>query len=294
MSTSSSVETLWDLQKPNLPPRSRLFHLPPVGIGSLFVESLMGYIVRLADYHCITPHRLILQEIVPHMVQNGYFPSGWHRRIKRFFQPNSPLIQGNEIEGAMTIALIQALEELTLRQDISQLTLLRQATSLLAESQIRRHQAWCPICLQEWQQTERVIYTPLIWLLQDLRICPQHRDQELADHCPHCQQAFPPLTDHSRPGYCPKCHEWLGMPSWTQPYSQSAPKDREWSDLFPDPLERQLFWLDDSEELLSHTEYPFLPPKNPLPSDLDRHFIQPPDAVSTVLSISCPKRTIYA
>jgi TniQ len=295
MSTSSSVENLWDLQKPHLPPRSRLFHLPPIGIGSLFVESLMGYIVRLADYHCVSPRRLILREIVPHMVQNGYFPRGWHKKIQRVFQPNSPLIQGNEVEGALTVALIQALEELTLRQDVSQLAILRQATSLLAESQLRRHQAWCPICLKEWQQAERVIYTPLIWLLQDLQICLQHRDQALVDRCPHCQQAFPPLTDNSRPGYCPKCHEWLGVLPIIQSYAQSAPKDWEWKDFFPDPLERQLLWLDDSEELLSRTEYPFLPPKNPLLGDLSRHVAQmPPDAVPAVLSISCPKRTRYA
>ena len=31
---------LWDLTRPAIPPRSRLYHLEPVGIGTPYVESL--------------------------------------------------------------------------------------------------------------------------------------------------------------------------------------------------------------------------------------------------------------
>lgn len=41
----------WDLTLPPIPPRSRLFCLPPVGIGTAAVESLTGYVARLAMTH---------------------------------------------------------------------------------------------------------------------------------------------------------------------------------------------------------------------------------------------------
>lgn len=42
---------LWDLTCPAIPPRSRLFHLAPIGIGTPWTESLTGYLARLAEAH---------------------------------------------------------------------------------------------------------------------------------------------------------------------------------------------------------------------------------------------------
>jgi TniQ len=269
MSISLPTSELWDLQKPTVPPRSRLFHLPPIGIGTLFVESLMGYVIRLANVHCVPPHQLVFREIAPRMVQNGYFPLNWRNRVKQLFQPNSPLIKGNELEGATTTAFIQALEELTLRQDFAQLSILRQATALFAESQLRSHQSWCPQCLAEWQQDERVLYMPLIWLLKTLEICPQHPRQALIHCCPHCQRSFPPLAETSRIGFCPRCRQWLGVLPWTASQHPCEQNNAEWDSVFADPLEWQLMWLDDSEHLLPQAQQPFYPPKLPGVSDLN-------------------------
>lgn len=271
MPVKPTTAELWDLQKPTVTSRSRLFHLQPIGVGTLFVESLMGYVVRLADYHCVTPRQLVFREIAPRMVQKGYPVVGWHKRIERIFKSNSPLIQGNELEGAMTTALLQALEELTLRRDLSQMTLLRQATASFAWSQLRGYQAWCPRCLAEWRQAGRVIYTPLIWLLKGLKICPQHRFQELIHHCHHCQKSFPPLAETLSPGVCPKCRGWLGdlsLPPSPQPLQRP---DSEWSAFLPDPLEWQLMWLDNSEKLLSEAKELFYPPKLSGSGDLNHH-----------------------
>jgi hypothetical protein len=38
----------WDLEKPSIPDRSRLYQLEPIGIGTPHVESLTGYISRLS------------------------------------------------------------------------------------------------------------------------------------------------------------------------------------------------------------------------------------------------------
>lgn len=39
----------WDLSRPKIPPRSRLYHLEPVGVGTPYVESLTGYMARLGE-----------------------------------------------------------------------------------------------------------------------------------------------------------------------------------------------------------------------------------------------------
>ena len=48
---ASALETYesWDLKKLVIPSRSRLYQLEPIGIGTPLVESLTGYISRLAE-----------------------------------------------------------------------------------------------------------------------------------------------------------------------------------------------------------------------------------------------------
>src|SRR5215213_5518429 len=57
--------SVWDVTAPELPPRSRLSHLAPIGAGTAEVESLTGYIARLAAIHCVNPGALFAQEMVP-------------------------------------------------------------------------------------------------------------------------------------------------------------------------------------------------------------------------------------
>jgi TniQ len=63
---ASVLETYeaWDLKKVSIPSRSRLYPLEPVGIGTPVVESLTGYVSRLAEAHCVTPKVLISRELV--------------------------------------------------------------------------------------------------------------------------------------------------------------------------------------------------------------------------------------
>ena len=55
----------WDLEEASVPPRSRLYHLKPIGVGTLYAESLTSYIVRLAEAHCVLPKILVTHEILP-------------------------------------------------------------------------------------------------------------------------------------------------------------------------------------------------------------------------------------
>src|SRR2546427_5615316 len=49
------------------PPRSRLYSLEPIGIGTPEVESVSSYLNRLAQAHCVTVSALITHELLPHL-----------------------------------------------------------------------------------------------------------------------------------------------------------------------------------------------------------------------------------
>src|SRR5262249_16116310 len=52
-------------QSQDIPPRSRLYHLAPVGVGTPNVESLTSFVMRLAAAHCVKTITVIAQEIAP-------------------------------------------------------------------------------------------------------------------------------------------------------------------------------------------------------------------------------------
>ena len=71
---------LWDLAPRVMPPRSRLYSLQPMAIGTQHVESLSSYIMRVAEAHTVSVRTLILKEIFPDlstMPTNTHF-SGLH------------------------------------------------------------------------------------------------------------------------------------------------------------------------------------------------------------------------
>ncbi|MGC8714570.1 MAG: TniQ family protein, partial [Leptodesmis sp.] len=39
---------------------------------------------------------------------------------------------------------------------------------------LRLHKAWCPICYSEWSANSQIIYEPLLWALELVKICPVH------------------------------------------------------------------------------------------------------------------------
>lgn len=49
--TEASLLPIWDMSVPDIPPRSRLYSLTPLGLNSPLVESLTSYICRLAYEH---------------------------------------------------------------------------------------------------------------------------------------------------------------------------------------------------------------------------------------------------
>ena len=46
--------------------RSRLYSLPPIGLGTALVESLSSYVVRLAEAHAVSAADLVRRELSRH------------------------------------------------------------------------------------------------------------------------------------------------------------------------------------------------------------------------------------
>ena len=59
----------WDLGIPPIPKRSRLYALEPMAVGTALVESLTGYVARLAEAHCVSVADLLGIELSPPAAQ---------------------------------------------------------------------------------------------------------------------------------------------------------------------------------------------------------------------------------
>jgi len=204
--TVGDVYEEWDLSPVQVPGRSILYALEPIGVGTAFVESLTSYIARLADAHCVFAGVLIYKMIVPLMP--GYTSEERQHPLFRADGYKSNLINGTGIRATVAV---QSLEQLTGRSDLRALTLLIWTDVFPLRGLVRLVKAWCPACYEEWRREGKIIYDPLLWILQEVSICVRHR-QHLKASCPYpdCRRSLPALTWRSRPGYCAYCHRWLG------------------------------------------------------------------------------------
>ncbi len=195
----------WNGSIPPLPSRSRLYHLEPIGIGTPYVESLTGYIARLAETHCVTPKDLIMQEIIPSQSQTGPILN-YYYRLNQFWINNAMTLNGI---SPIARLWVERLQSFTSCENLRFLTLLTWSEVIGLNKLLRRRKAWCPVCYEEWRQTHQVVYEPLLWALASVSICFKHR-QLLITSCPQCQRSSPLLTQIMRLGYCSQCMLWLG------------------------------------------------------------------------------------
>jgi TniQ len=200
----------WELdQTVLLLTRSELYSLRPAGLGTSFIESLAGYIARLAEQHCLTTRTLIVQKFLLSLEKPYLSAQKYHDSITAFWKDTATLNGAN----VLTAEWVRITEKLTLYPDLHLLTMLPWAKVLSPKGLIRRPQAWCPFCYEEWESDKVVIYTPLIWSLEVVSICPRHHTP-LQEQCPYenCNRHIPLLAARSRAGYCAHCGRWLGYP----------------------------------------------------------------------------------
>ncbi len=186
----------WDLAPVSIPARSRLHSIEPIGIGTPLVESLTGYMIRLAASHAVRVSDLIEHEL---RTSIPYF--------------HAPAGIPNAINGVNESARnwVSALESFTLRDNLQLLTLLPFASLLATPFLIRQERAWCPRCYEFQTARGQDVYEQLVWCLQSVQVCPLHKTP-LETSCPACHRGLRPLCAVSRPGFCSRCHQWLGFP----------------------------------------------------------------------------------
>ena len=135
----SSAPKEWILHGLPIPARSTLYSLEPVGIGTPDVESLTGYISRLAEAHCVTT--LTLAKTVFALARGAP-----QKEYTKFVSNHSePLLNGLTLT---TRAMVDALGRLTLRKDLSFLTMLRWSEVLPPHKLLKQRAAWCPECCE--------------------------------------------------------------------------------------------------------------------------------------------------
>ncbi|BAU65486.1 hypothetical protein STA3757_28730 [Stanieria sp. NIES-3757] len=192
----------------DFPETSCLYSLESIAVGTPYTESLSSYLNRLAQEHCVTPQKLIMGEIAPTILGDKYAPEIFSKNVSSLFGNSDakPAINGMR---EMTRSLVDALEKLTLRQDLRFLSCVTWKGIISDRGLFRQYKAWCPLCFETWRQARKLIYEPLLWSFREVDFCPEHQC-ELCDRCPHCDSFQKAISDFSVPGYCSRCRHWLG------------------------------------------------------------------------------------
>jgi hypothetical protein len=194
-----TIYPIWNIEVPQTPPRSRLFKLEPIGIGTDVVESLTSYTARLAAEHCTSPYKLLSNEVLA-LMERDTFPSLKSRGCL-----------AKRLNGLQTLTdlVIASFERLTLRDDLRHMTLFNWRNILSHSSLLRGNRAWCAFCYEECLSDSKVIYDPLVWAIKIITVCLKHNER-LCEICPKCMRQLSFLDSYYVPGYCSQCHAWLG------------------------------------------------------------------------------------
>lgn len=199
---------------------SRLYSLPPFGLGTGLVESLTSYLTRLAYAHGVTVEELAAAEIAPLANKSA-------KAARAKFSLDSYSLNGMETWTALTL---DALTRLTLQDDLALLTMLPWNKMLSRQNLLRRQLAWCPACYTQWQNSGQTFYIPLIWTLKPVLLCPEHL-QPLRDRCPYsdCGRQLRLINSRIKLGFCPYCRRWLGDAAPVSPdVTPAADLDQPW------------------------------------------------------------------
>ncbi|MGG6270910.1 TniQ family protein [Leptolyngbya sp. AN03gr2] len=200
-----------------IPARSLLHHLRLINIRHIYVESLSSHIIRLSESHSVYTGVLMEYVLAP-LLQKTY--GGAH--LNKIYSHVCAL---NGV-GTMAFDLVNVLESQTLHKELEFLTMLPWSEVVPVQSLMRSVRAWCPICYEEWRINRSVIYDPLLWTLDVVKICPVHR-RSLDSVCPHCHHSNRLMSWRSRLGYCYKCEKWLGSLSSTPPTENKSQSETE-------------------------------------------------------------------
>ncbi|WP_419393426.1 TniQ family protein [Cytobacillus praedii] len=193
------------LQDYNQVQSSTLYNIEPIGIRTIFCESLTSYFVRLAEVHCLNLG-VLLNKIVSPVLKKDYVLRSSEFGGNRFFDGARTFngIDKNSLD------LVNALGYLTKRKDLLQLTLKKWDRVLTNRELLKKSLSWCPLCLKEFYMNYNFEYYPLLWFIKPVKSCLIHKTI-LIDTCQSCKNKVPILHRESVNGLCPYCKSKLSL-----------------------------------------------------------------------------------
>ncbi|MEZ5616436.1 MAG: TniQ family protein [Rhodocyclaceae bacterium] len=184
-----------------IPPRSVLFSLSPVGIGTPQQESLLSLLVRTSRAHAVSPRHLVGK------VFGKAMPAIGKLDYSTFYRSLAGTVNGI---GQYAELFVSAMEYLTGRPSLDYLTMLpwKKVFPHNGQGLLARHPRWCPVCLYRQRLLGEATSFPLVWSIEPYRACPEHACL-LEDRCPHCSKTQPYLPRYPDLGICSHCRKPL-------------------------------------------------------------------------------------
>ena len=194
-----------------------LLPVEPIGVGTPMVESMSGYVLRLAWRHFLAPSRLarfVLADALGRPNVVGLRREDWGKFFSKMFRNPDASLNGR---GVYAREWVETLERLTGLRGLGALTMLGWEAVLPNLRLLSATVRFCPACVAGFA----VPYEPLLWQLQSVEVCAIHRARLLVA-CPHCSTTRGILGSWARPGWCTNCHRSLAGPA-----GPAVPR-REW------------------------------------------------------------------
>lgn len=214
---SSGFLDLWPDQPITMPPRSRLFSLEMIGVGTPGQEALSSYLIRLARLHVLRPNMLVGQLIIPlTRIQVS-------KVVGNFNIKYAKTLNGL---GKYATEFSTALNHLTARDDLTLGTCLpwQEILDPKAIGLLHPHPRWCPICFMERRLSGKEPYLPLAWFISPIAHCTTHQ-KLLEESCPHCGRHQPFIPKHYYMDHCSYCAQSLAFVSEKpNPRAEMPPK----------------------------------------------------------------------
>ncbi|MGM0881144.1 MAG: TniQ family protein [Bacillota bacterium] len=187
----------------NLPNRSKLISLPPYSLDSPYVESMTSYIKRHAELLKVQTG-IFIKHVIGEEINDLYVMKDLKRGASRFIERSSTINGTHQLAESC----VSMFERLTTLNQLDRLTLLSWRGRITSLDLLKQRLSWCPLCFHDWKTNNHVQYEPLLWMISGITICPIHNCY-LHDHCPHCKNNMPILTNKSKIGFCSICNESL-------------------------------------------------------------------------------------
>lgn len=143
-----------------------LYRLSPTGIGTADVESLLGYVVRLALAHRVSLTSLVENVVWPEIMvgSESRSPSGlekhWREQLLGV--------------GQDTDLWIEAIAKLTGGENLERCSLRWLRTCIATKDLLSQVPKYCPVCVEEAVSKGVLDHDSLLMHLNLIRACPKH------------------------------------------------------------------------------------------------------------------------